>query len=208
VQLHLAAGARVQAERAVFDLPLEDSLDLLPPEAVRILRRRGVARVGEPVSYGLLDFCLRREYRPEGMGTFIVIVPATPTDGMGRIHLAAQGPVSGGTGDVERMEALGFFPAGTGVSTMRESIRGRLERLIPFFDEGLVESPVFREGTLPAYRPARRNWRRPDALYCTGYRPAFFVHRRLAFLRNEEYVGTSMAEAVLSGIWSYEAIST
>jgi hypothetical protein len=202
VRLSLSAGGRVQSEKAVFDLPLEGSLSLLDPEVAKGLRRRRIGRAEEDWSYGLFRFRIRRDWRPECMGKYLVIDPRVDDrEGSAMTLLLAGEPGirPGGKGPFE-MEVLGFSRAGGKGESRRRAIWERLTILMPFLEKGLEGEPEFSHGRFPRYALRDRHWRSLEEYYRTGRRITSFRLRQATFLRHENYVGTCLSEGIMSGV--------
>jgi hypothetical protein len=201
-RLHLAAGTVVRADRVVLDLPLADGLRLLPAELGKSLRKKGIEeRTGG--EYGLLEFGVLAERRPEGMGKYLVIAPpAAAPDGPG-ILLAAQPGEVAETGDRYGLEAIAFFPPGAaaaGRAAMLEQIRG----VMPFLDESLAGEVAYRTGGAPRYTREQMGRAQREGRLGSWWRTALFAHPPLVFLRNEDYATTGLAEGIVSGALAVE----
>lgn len=197
VRLHLAAGAVIRAERVIFDLPLAAALRLLPAEFAKTVKKKRIEE-REEFAYGLLEFGIRPECRPEGMGKYLVIAPPAEAPAWSGVLLAAQPGEIAETGDRYGMEALAFFPrhaAGEGRTHLRERIRV----VMPFLEETLVGDVEYRTGIAARYPPARLGLRQREERIGTGWRTELFLHRQCAFLRNEDYAAVGLAEGLLSG---------
>ena len=98
------------------------------------------------------------------------------------------------------MEVLGFSRAEEDGESRRRAIWERLKTLMPFLEKGLEGEPVFSHGRFPRYALRDRNWRSLEEYYRTGRRITSFRLRQVTFLRNEDYIGTSLAEGIISGV--------
>jgi hypothetical protein len=202
VRLSLSAGGRVQSGQVVFDLPLERSLSFLDPEVVKGLRRRRIDQAEENWSYGLLRFRIRRDWRPECMGKYLVIDPSADdrkSSAMTFLLAGEPGNRPGGKGSFA-MEVLGFSRAREDGESRRRAIWEKMTSLMPFLEKGLEGEPVFSCGQFPRYALRDRNWRSLEEYYRTGRRITSFRLRQATFLRNEDYVGTCLSEGIISGV--------
>jgi hypothetical protein len=202
VRLSLSAGGRAQSGRVIFDLPLERSLSFLDPEVAKGLRRRRIDHAEEDWGFGLLRFRIRREWRPECMGKYLVIDPCAD----GRKGTAMTLLLAGEPGNRPEeigpfeMEVMGFSRTGDDGESRRRAIWNRLTTIMPFLEKGLEGDPVFSHGRFPRYALRDRNWRSLEEYYRTGRRITSFRLRQMTFLRNEDYVGTCLSEGIISGV--------
>jgi hypothetical protein len=197
VRLHLAAGGAVRADRVVVDLPLEEGLRLLPPETVRQLERKGVAE-REEFDYGLLECGLVPERRPEGMGDYIVIAPPEEGPAGPAVLLAAAAPEPGTREGACAVEALAFFPAGSGAAG-RGYVLERVRSVLPFLDESLAGEPSYRVGTAARWLRERLSRAQREERLAAGWGTSVFREGAFTFLRNESYSSVGLAEGLLSG---------
>lgn len=204
VGLHLSADARVQTDSVIVDLPLERAMGFFQAETVRGLQKKGLDRKAAERSYAILRLEIRRGWKPECMGEYLVIDPSLSDRGAGAtIFVAVQPGDQAGGQESCTLEALGIFP-----SSLRDGeeqarvIWDRLEALMPFLGQSVVGDRSLRNGHFPVYETRNRSWRHLESYYRSGRRPASYATRGLTFLRNEHYIGTGLAEGLLSGIRS------
>ncbi len=202
VELRLAAGVRVRADSTVVDLPLGRGLGLFRSEAARAFQKRGIDRSVEEKSYGILRLRIKRGWKPECMGEYLVLDPSLaersepPT-----ILVAGQPGDPAGGQESGTLEALGIFHSSRkGEEEQKRSIWSRLEAIMPFLEKSVVGDCTFQGGTFPVYESQSRSWRHMESFHRSGRRPASFAAWGVTFLRNELYVGTGLAEGLLSGI--------
>lgn len=204
LRLALAGGGRVQTEHLVVDLPLKEAATFFRPEVVKGWKEKGLDQTEEEWRYGLMSMKIRRDWLPECMGKYLVVDPSAE----GRQALTALLALQPGAADTEEgalgMEVLGLFRSEEGEGEQKEALWQRLEKIIPFLERNLVDEVFFRTGRFPCYLPRSRSWRSLEDYYRTGRRSHAFRTRQVTFLRNEEYIGTGLAEGLLTGIMAVE----
>ncbi len=199
VRLHLAAGGTVRADRVVVDLDVDAALALLPAAERESLERKGVAE-REDREYGLLEGVLGPGRRPEGMGDFLAIAPPG-AEAEGSALLLAMQP--GWSLDPEgpcRFEALALFPPGAADAGGAGWMMERLRTVMPFLDESLLESPVFRSGPAPLWSRERLGRAQREERVAAGHPTTVFRQGPYTFLRNADYATVGLAEALSSAL--------
>lgn len=198
VSLHLAAAGAVRAERALFDLPLQDACALLPGDTVKTLRRKGLEE-GVLSGWGLLELELAPGRRPEVMGDYLALAPS-PAEADGPVVLLAADTARGDPATAPcRMEALAFFAPGEEAGG-RARISDLVRTVVPFLEESLAVEPRYTHGVETCWSRARigRGQRAPRL--AAGWSPSPFLMGPLAFLRNGDYVGAGLAEALSAAL--------
>lgn len=204
VGLSFAQGNRVQGGRLVVDLPLDRAQTCFEKDTFKGFLRKGIDHGEEEWHYGLMHLSIRRDWRPECMGRYLVVDP-TPDGGEGiTILLALQPGDAPSEADTLGMEVLGLSRKEGRGELGKENLWRRLRSLMPFLEKGLAGEVRFRSGSFTRYQPHRRGWWTLKDYYQTGRRPRSFRTRQVTFLRNDEYVGTGLAEGILTGIWALE----
>jgi len=195
VQLHLAAGGTVKADRVLVDLPLAEGQRLLPAETLRNLARKGLEECQEQV-YGLLEMTLAPGRRPVGIGTYLVLAAGDDDPDGQAVLLAASDEADDGSC---ALEVLGFYPPDEAAGA-REHLLARVRTIIPFLDESLVGEPVCHVGAAPRYTQERLDRGQREERLATGWRTSIFHLPPFTFLRNEDYASVGLAEGLMSGL--------
>lgn len=203
--LELSAAGSIHADEVIVDLPLEKGMALFNPEVARGLRRKGLDAVEGERAFALVSLKIRKGWKPECMGDYLVVDPALgEQEGRPTLLLAWQPGDSGdGEGSVG-IEILGLFPTLGDPEGQKRVILDRLEALMPFLGKSIVGEPSFTSGRVPLYQAQGKSWRQLEEYYSTGRRQDSFRTRRLTFLRNEDYIGTGLAAGLMSGIRAVE----
>lgn len=200
LRMALEGGGRAQTGHLVVDLPLQKAVTFFQPEAVRGWQKKGLDRAHEEWCYGLMCMKVRRDWLPECMGRYLVVDPSAEAREGPTILLALQPGEADTAGGDTGVEVLGLFRSEGGEDEQKEALWQRLEKIIPFLERDLVGGLRFRSGRFPCYLPRSPGWRALEGYYRTGRRSHAFETRQITFLRNEEYIGTGLAEGLLTGI--------